>query len=113
MVKNSYFVTEEDYDESGCAIVAESHYQAKKLYAKTEYCNSRITDLLCRKQPTVKVDDLEIGHVLKEIEGLDRGAYGWVEETECPVCELEGELTKRQGVVSCSNCHEKANRDEE
>lgn len=110
-MKKVYFVSPKD--EEGFAVIAETPSQAKTIVYGTGDLDCEWIELRThiikdeKKQPIQFPPELTVGHIFEPLEGLEVGAYGYVEYLDCPICNNET-LVKRfdDGSVMCNNCYE-------
>ena len=102
------YMLSDDDDGTGYAIVARTSAEAKMLGRKNRECSDldwgEWVLVKVRWLRHVDVSDLEAGHVLGSVEGLERGAYSYAWGT-CPVCGAEDEELSMDGRVACFACH--------
>lgn len=111
--KKGYFWKSHEDADYGVGVVAYSWAEARKLgydywggevgHGEDDFIEQR-----CRRVRSSNVEKLSIGAVDVGIEGLEAGLYGFIEDTECPVCEKMSTIYKDNDIIGCSDCVEKA-----
>jgi hypothetical protein len=110
------YMLSDDDDGTGYAIVARTSAEAKMLGRKNRECSDldwgEWVLVKVRWLRHVDVSDLEAGHVLGSVEGLEREAYSYAWGT-CPVCGAEDVELSMDERVACSACHAARDADED
>jgi len=119
MKKMAYFVHEVD-DGTGVAVVATSHSKAKVMALNALWMDGvDYIDLRAQQKKGVKIDDLEVGYVFEDDDGLklglERGLYSHVEGIKCPICGFESDVTSidKAPWYCCNDCENKIGNEEE
>ena len=110
------YMLSDDDDGTGYAIVAPTTDGAKRLGKKSRECSDmnwgEWISVKVKWLRHVDVSGLEVGHVLESVEGLERRAYiyAW---GDCPVCGAKDVELSLDGVVACSKCHDRLDKEED
>ena len=105
-MKRGYFVYEDEGDGSGLGCVASSSKEAKKrMWGNPSFTNDEWIDLRVKWVKEANVDDLPLGEVTAKI-GLERGLFGFVYDSTCPMCGEIKTIHNENGIIGCMNCIE-------
>jgi len=111
-VKRGYFVKEHEEADYGCAVVAHSMREAKKMFWNhpdtnedgcAEWINMRVEwkrEAEVEQIPLGVIEDLRLGLISKIFE--------YIEEYECDQCHGEGCIQEFEGKALCEECYDRA-----
>ena len=109
MNKRAYLVHNGDEDQSVVSVVATSAKEAKNIAYKSGkliYGDTGWIDIRVKWQRDAKVDDLPIGVLHDDREGLLRGIYGFVVGYPCDVCGYDDIPVRcHENRVICDDCN--------
>ena len=103
----AYFVTFDDYENTGLAFVAPNIKEARKLAWKSGEWDGRYIDIKPTQIQGANVDGLSVGEVKATIDALKRGIYYTVDD-KCPICGKMRDisLSDEYGEYMCAECEE-------
>lgn len=98
----AYFV-KDIYEENGCAVIADTAKEAKKL--SLGQLDSNFIDLRVRLLKDVNIDGLGKG-LVDHMEGLKRNMFSYVTDIDCPICKTQyiTIFKNEKDEIGCSMC---------
>ena len=106
-MKRGYFVHNNDEDQGGIVVVANTAHEARKIvYRSGEiiYGDTGWIHIRSKWVRSANVDDLPIGIISDERDALLRGFYAWISSFPCDKCGKESDVHECNGRVLCMDC---------